>query len=146
MNETPVNAELLLEEAYWVDADPGKVNIITFSTGEKLPPTEHYAVLHVAPTPGPIDAVAERCRAVLAAAKDAEALRAQVHFGVLTSDGLWAAAAVAKETTPSLQPARLKRALSVYGRVQARAAEIVPMAKKVADVSKPTVVALGRNY
>jgi hypothetical protein len=150
MNEIPVNPALL-EAANWVGADPGKVNVVTFSTGEKLPATAYYSAVRAAPTPGPIDAVAEKRRIVLAAAKDAESRRAQVHFGVLTSEGLWAAAAVAKQTMPALtkqyaRPACLKRALSVYGRVQARAVEIVAMVKKGADVSKPTVVALGRNY
>jgi hypothetical protein len=52
MNMIPVDPALL-EIANWVGVDPGKVNMITFSTGEKLPATECYAVLRhgVASTP-----------------------------------------------------------------------------------------------
>jgi NaMN:DMB phosphoribosyltransferase len=48
-----------------------------------------------------VNAVTEKRRAVLATAKDAESQRAQVHFDVLTSEDVWAAVAVANQTTPA---------------------------------------------
>jgi hypothetical protein len=69
--------------------DPGKLNILTLSTGPKLTGVEYHAALRVAPTPA---TMTEKQTKMLNDAKEAEAARMLHDFNVLSFDGLWRAA------------------------------------------------------
>jgi hypothetical protein len=140
-----------------LEINPGKLSILTLSTGPKLMGPDYYAALHGVPTSGhmtsgqgPAGKEAQQCQGV----DSEEEARKAHHFRVLTSAQLWEAVraahwqATAKALTLQYaRPAAMKRGLTVYGQVQARTKTILDMITEVAvDPAKLIVIALGWKY
>jgi hypothetical protein len=76
LGDVPIDDDLL-DLINMLGIDPGKLNILTLSTGPKLTGVEYHAALRVAPTPA---TVTEKQTKMLNNAKEAEAARMLHHF------------------------------------------------------------------